>query len=89
MALGPIPREDYLDFIEGWFNKGGFKFSREDLVAVFYLAGDVPYDVQRICHNLWEMAQGREMQVTRKLIEEVPRLLASQNSPTMSFFGAP
>lgn len=45
IVLGQIPREEYLDFIEGWFMKGGYKASGEDLLKVFDLGSDGPYNV--------------------------------------------
>jgi len=81
MALGPIPREAYVEFIHSWLERGGIEASREDLIRILELGADVPYNVQRLCHNLWEIAIARDRKATRELIEELPEAIARQDSP--------
>jgi hypothetical protein len=81
MALGPIPREDYVAFMQGWLKKGRVKADREQLVRVLELGNDIPYNVQRLCHNLWEAVCTMGGRVTAERIEALPQAIARQDSP--------
>jgi uncharacterized protein len=80
MQLGPIDRAEYLDFIYGWFRRGGYALEKGDLVAVLDAGRDVPYNVQRLCHVLWDSAQA-DMKATPRRIQELPFIVAEQDSP--------
>ena len=80
MELGPIDREAYLDFIYGWFRKGSYILERGDLAAILDAGRDIPYNVQRLCHVLWDAAQA-DMKVTSSRIQELPFAVARQDSP--------
>lgn len=80
MQLGPIAREEYLDFIYGWFRKGAYVLEKKDLAAILDAGKDVPYNVQRLCHALWDIAQA-DMKVTAARIQELPFIVAKQDSP--------
>lgn len=80
MQLGPIDRTAYLDFIYGWFRKGDYVLEKEDLTAILDAGGDVPYNVQRLCHVLWDLAQPG-VKVTPQRIQQLPFIVAKQESP--------
>jgi hypothetical protein len=80
MDIGSIDRDSYTDFICKWLKKGSLTIERDDLERVFELGRDVPYNIQRLCHNLWELARETH-EVTSSLIEELPFLIAKQDSP--------
>ena len=80
MDLGPISRKAYGDFIYGWFLKGGYEVERAHLERVLELGRDVPHNVQRLCHVLWELAR-RSSKVTPSLIEQAPLIVSQQDSP--------
>jgi hypothetical protein len=80
MELKPIPRDAYAEFISGWLERGGFNFQNELFEQVFEQGRDVPYNVQRLCHTMWEAARdsGR---ITRELVATLPLMIAGQDSP--------
>ncbi|RJR53877.1 MAG: hypothetical protein C4576_01190 [Desulfobacteraceae bacterium] len=80
MELGPIPRDDYLDFIYGWFRKGGYELEKDDCATILQAGKDVPYNIQRLCHVLWDIAQP-DMKVTPDRIQSLPFAVAKQDSP--------
>jgi uncharacterized protein len=80
MELGPINRKDYLDFIYRWFLKGAYHLEQQDLEALLDQGRDVPYNVQRLCHVLWDTAQ-TDMRVTPSRIQVLPIMVAEQDSP--------
>lgn len=79
MELGPIEREPYRDFICTWLKEGGYDFRRESVDRIFDLAGDIPYNIQRMCHILWEKAR-ESYSITMESIEEIPFIIARQDS---------
>lgn len=79
MKLGPIKRQDYSHFILGWLKKGGYKASSRDIERILDIGRDVPYNVQRLCHTLWEVALDSKI-VDSALIEKLPAIIASQDS---------
>lgn len=80
MQLGPIDRAEYLNFIYGWFRKGEYVLEKGDLAPVLDAGRDVPYNVQRLCHVLWDLAQA-DMKVTPQSIQQLPFMVAKQDSP--------
>lgn len=80
MELGPIVREAYAEFILGWFRKGSRPIDRQGVERILDLGGDVPYNVQRLCHALWDLS-AETARVTPDAIEELPKIIAAQDSP--------
>jgi hypothetical protein len=80
MELGPIERKVYSNFILGWLNKGGFTINAEDLLRVFEIGNDVPYNIQRLCNVMWDYARETKA-INTALIEKLPLIIAQQDSP--------
>lgn len=80
MEIGPIDRGSYADFIYNWFQKGPYKMQRDSLEQIFELGMDVPYNVQRLCYTLWELARETH-EVTSFMIKDLPFIIAKQDSP--------
>jgi len=59
MFLDKIPANDWKDFIAGHFRKRGRNIDPEALDALMTAADLIPYDVQRIAHELWDYAELR------------------------------
>ena len=85
MELGPIDRKDYKKFIVQWLKNGGVTVSSPDLHRLFELGKDVPYNIQRLCNNMWDLAQKDNM-VTSTIIEKLPVIIAQQDSPHYELF---
>jgi hypothetical protein len=80
MELGPIGRKEYIDFIYGWLRKGAYVVKKEDLGPILDVGREVPLNIQRLCHTLWESARERG-KITPSLIAELPFTVARQDSP--------
>jgi hypothetical protein len=80
MELGPIEREEYILFIEKWFRKGSYEVNKDDLEKILDKGKQVPLNVQRLCHTLWEKAREHK-KVTSSLVDELPFAVARQDSP--------
>jgi hypothetical protein len=57
MFLDKITAEDWREFIVGHFRKRGRTLEDSVLEALLTTADLIPYDVQRIAHELWDYAE--------------------------------
>ncbi|HJT00307.1 MAG TPA: hypothetical protein VJ756_14545 [Terriglobales bacterium] len=55
--LDKIPAGDWKEFIAGHFRKRGRTINEEGLEKLLSTADLIPYDVQRIAHELWDYAE--------------------------------
>jgi uncharacterized protein len=69
MRLQKIPAERFADFIEARFRATRLRPAPGLGAAIVELAGNLPYDVQRLAHEVWDDAQGRK-NVLRRLLGE-------------------
>jgi len=80
MRLEKIPADVFADFIEQRFNRSGIKAEPGLGAAVVELAGNLPYDVQRLAHETWDDVRGVGGKRARleHLHATLSRLLAEQ-----------
>jgi uncharacterized protein len=78
MRLEKIPEEIFATFIESRFSKTGMKPETGLGTAIVDLAGNMPYDVQRLAHESWDdvRAAGRRRVAVEDLHHTLRRLLA-------------
>jgi hypothetical protein len=80
MELGPIARKTYASFIQKWLKKGGCAVNKNDLMRIFEIGNDVPYNIQRMCNVMWDSAMETKV-IQPALIEKLPVIVAQQDSP--------
>ena len=59
--LGPIPRPDFIEFLRAGFVDAGFDAPEAACIRILDLAADVPYNVQRLAYELWEMLRSGDV----------------------------
>lgn len=79
IELSPIPRDLFRAFIENWFRKGGYKLNKGVVDLVLEKGRDVPYNIQRIAHNIWEEARDSKM-IGMTLVDKAIRTIIRQES---------
>ena len=79
MRLGPIKKEAYLRFISKWLAAGGYKAEAGDPDQIFRIGKEVPYNIQRLCHTMWEAALESKT-IDANLIQTLPTIIARQDS---------
>jgi len=84
MSLGSIPPEEFAPFLEARFKRGGLAVTQEGLDAALAAADDVPYNVQRLCHQLWNLRAGKAARVTEQDIGEALATILGQDAPYFS-----
>jgi hypothetical protein len=84
MSLGSIPPEEFAPFLEARFKGGGLAVTQEVLDAVLAAADDIPYNVQRLCHQLWALRAGRANRLAERDIGEALATILDQDTPYFS-----
>jgi uncharacterized protein len=82
MRLQKISPPIFRDFIERRFTKTGIKPEQGLADAIVELAGNLPYDVQRLAHETWDdvRARGGKTVTLEDLHETLARLLSEQET---------
>jgi hypothetical protein len=82
MRLEKIPPELFAPFIESRFSKTGIKPETGLGMSIVDLAGNMPYDVQRLAHESWDdvRAAGKRRIGVEDLHHTLHRLLAEQDT---------
>jgi AAA+ ATPase superfamily predicted ATPase len=84
MSLGPIPQEEFAPFLEERFRRGRLRVSAEVLDAILAAADDIPYNVQRLCHQLWALCAGRVDRIREGDIGKAIAAIVEQERPYFS-----
>ena len=82
MRLEKIPADIFADFIESRFGRTGIRAEPGLGAAIVDLAGNLPYDVQRLAHETWDdiRAAGMKKAGLDQLHATLGRLLAEQDT---------
>jgi uncharacterized protein len=82
MRLEKIPAAEFAAFIDARFARSGLKPDDGLGAAIVELAGNLPYDVQRLAHETWDdvRASGRRRATLDDLHDALKRLLAEQQT---------
>ena len=80
MRLQKIPAERFADFIEARFRTARIRPSPGLGMAIVELAGNLPYDVQRLAHEVWDDAEGAKSVGLEDLHETLKRLLGEHEA---------
>src|SRR5215475_3674003 len=82
MRLEKIPADEFAEFIEARFNKSGIRPEPGLGVAIVDLAGNLPYDVQRLAHETWDEVRvaSRKKATLDDLHQALRRLLVEQDT---------
>src|SRR5437588_818283 len=82
MRLEKIPADEFAHFIDARFSRSGIKPEEGLGAAIVDLAGNLPYDVQRLAHETWDEVRtgGRRRATLDDLHQALRRLLAQQHT---------
>ena len=80
MRLQKIPGDRFADFIEARFRATRLRPAAGLGAAIVELAGNLPYDVQRLAHEVWDDAQGGKAVGLDDLHETLKRLLGEHDA---------
>jgi hypothetical protein len=82
MRLQKIPPDQFAEFLEARFRATGVRPAAGLGASIVELAGNLPYDVQRLAHELWDdaRAQGRRSASSDDLHVTLKRLLGEHEA---------
>jgi hypothetical protein len=82
MRLGKIPADVFAAFVEQRFRRSGMRPDPGLGAAIVDLAGNLPYDVQRLAHETWDdvVAERRRRAGLEDLHATLHRMLAEQDT---------
>jgi uncharacterized protein len=82
MRLEKIPANEFAEFIEARFAKSGIRPDPGLGLAIVDLAGNLPYDVQRLAHETWDEVRvgARKKATLEDLHQALKRLLVEQDT---------
>jgi hypothetical protein len=82
MRLQKIPAEVFAEFIESRFARIGIRAEAGLGAAIVELAGNLPYDVQRLAHETWDDVRtgGSRKATLDSLHDTLARLLSEQET---------
>jgi uncharacterized protein len=80
--LGPLPREEFSQFVTRGFEGGAYRVEPAAVNAILDLAEDVPYNVQALSSVAWELLGDEDGDaLTPKLVERALKLLVERDGP--------
>jgi uncharacterized protein len=80
--LGPLPRDEFAQFIARGFGKGGYRIDSHAVQCILDQSEDVPYNVQALSSVAWELLSDEDGEaLTLKLVERALRLLVERDGP--------
>src|SRR5436190_744944 len=82
IRLDKIPADEFAAFIDVRFRRSGITPEPNLGAAIVELAGNLPYDIQRLAHETWDevRASGRRRAQLEDLHQALKRLLAEQQT---------
>ncbi|MEQ1907941.1 MAG: ATP-binding protein [Vicinamibacterales bacterium] len=82
MRLDKIPADEFVSFIDEGFSRSGLRPEAGLGAAIVELAGNLPYDVQRLAHETWDevRATTRRRATLDDLHQALRRLLSEQQT---------
>ena len=82
MRLDKIPADEFAAFIDARFARSGFRPEPGLGAAIVELAGNLPYDVQRLAHEMWDdVHAGRGRRAGLEELHRTLRRLLNENQP--------
>jgi AAA+ ATPase superfamily predicted ATPase len=82
MRLEKIPADEFAEFLEARFARSGIRPEHGLGLAIVELAGNLPYDVQRLAHETWDEVRvgSRKKATFDDLHQALKRLLVEQET---------
>lgn len=80
--LGPLPREEFSEFVTRGFEGGGYRVDAAAVNDILEFAEDVPYNVQALSSVAWELLGDEDGDaLTQKLVRRALKLLVERDGP--------
>jgi hypothetical protein len=81
MRLDKIPADEFAAALDSRFHRSGLKPDPGLGAAIVELAGNLPYDVQRLAHETWDEARPSSRRATLEHLHQALRRLLTEQEP--------
>src|SRR5580765_4507167 len=81
MRLDKIPADEFAAFVDSRFRRSGIRPEAGLGAAIVELAGNLPYDVQRLAHETWDEARPAGRRATLEHLHQALRRLLTEQEP--------
>lgn len=82
LFLGPLPRDQFREFLQHGFDRGEMRVESGALDRILDVCDDVPYNVQRLAHEAWELLRaGEAPALTPELVREAAERIVRREDP--------
>jgi DNA-binding transcriptional ArsR family regulator len=83
--LGPVPRQAFISFLHEGFTRAGRVVEEPGLEAILEVAEEVPYNVQRLASETWEMLRSGELDsLTPEGVRSAVERIVTKEDPAYS-----
>jgi hypothetical protein len=80
--LGPLPRDEFGQFISKGFDKAGYRVDAAAVRVILDDSEDVPYNVQALASVAWELLSDEDgAALTPRIVERALKLLVERDGP--------
>jgi len=86
MELAPIPRDLFTAFIASWFAKGEYDLSEGVVDLILEKGRDIPYNIQRIAHNVWEEARDSKKAEEDTVLNAIETIVSQESMHYEAFW---
>ena len=86
MRLEKIPADEFAAAIDSRFSRSGLRPDAGLGAAIVDLAGNLPYDVQRLAHETWDEARAVSRRATLEHLHQALRRLLTEQEPMFEAF---
>lgn len=82
LFLGPLPREQFRGFLQHGFDRARMRVEPGALEHILDLCEDVPYNVQRLAHEAWELLRAAEASaLTPDVVRDAAERIVRREDP--------
>ncbi len=83
LFLGPVPRADFAEHLRDGFATIGLTISGDVIATILNVSEDVPYNVQRLAHEIWTASRSPEVDTVQlQSVEDAVARLVATEMPT-------
>jgi len=70
MGLGPLPKDETIEFLVGRFSKSGIHIDKQTSEYLMHKAGNIPYYIQFLASEIWQSVIDSGKKVDHEIINE-------------------
>ncbi len=82
LFLGPVPRDAFTAFLRTAFTESGWDVDQDGITEIMDVAEEVPYNVQRLAAEIWEMLRSGETdELSARVVQSAVAGIVAKEDP--------